>query len=1396
MAKKLSQEDLVLNIIVNSNKAQSEIGQLSRALQDNKSKLSAAEAEMKRLERQGATSSQRYRDLQQSVARYNTAIDDQRRRLEALNQSLRLEDQTQKQLETSLRRITQLRKQALPGSEDHSRFTAEIQAITERLRELQIGADETGGSLQNMANTLNQYIGLLVAGGASLTGFWSTAKRATDEYAKFDDILADVMKTTNLNKNAVKELNAELETLQTRTSQEDLLGLGRIAGKLGYNEVNDVVEFVKANNEIIVALNEDLGGNVEETVNKIGKLVDVFKLKDMYTTEDAFRKVGSAINELGMASTANEGYMVEFARRMAGVAPLAGITIEQILGLGATLDQLGQSEEVSSTALSKLFLTMAKDAATYSKYAGMEINSFKKLLEEDFMAAFTKVLQGVKNNSAGINELAATLGDLSQDGGRTIGVIGTLANNVDILTDSISLSNKSMSEGTSITNEYNIKNQTAGAKLDMARKEVAKFWRELGEKLWPVMTEGNNIMITFLKVLTTIINFISENIKVITLLTIAITGYTIVVNAAAIATYAKAKALAIVTAAQRLFNAAVSANPLGILIVAITTAAAALYLYRNRTDAATIAQNNLNDALKSAKADYEKETSAIEDNLKVALDKSRADDIRLTAVKNLRNIMPSVLKGYSDEEIMANKATAAIKEQIKQIIALSTVKAYQSKLDDLAVQRVEKLDQLKRGYRGATATERFNAMPDGFFSSDWESAYNLSVQKELDAIEASRQLIGETVIKEQNELNKMFVRNKPTTPVDNGGTVSLNGSAVSEKDRNKAYRNELEAAEIRYQTLLQKEKLFREDLSEMSKEDLERLVVFQNDYQKTVDDINKKYGESLKTTTNTAQKELDKRSDAEKRYLDSVLIRNQTEVEAEKNAYNDRLAKAGLFDLDLKNMNERQKNALEILQREHQLNIVNITKKGINDELDELKSAYKEELSEMRIAHYEELSNIKTLSQAKSVLSKTMNERELKQISTLAHAKKIISNRQMLDEEYATRQHLETLIKMFEDAVSSNNFEGIDLASSLLPEEKKKILMSNIRELKEEIAKLKGQDISAGIGDADKNDRDNMDVLGMTVENWEKLFANVGTTREKLMRMYGALEAVIKMWSEYNNMVSASENAQLQKDEEANNKKKENLKTRLDSGVITQDQYNKEVDQLDKKMDRKKAELARKQAKREKSIALAGAIVNTAKAVTAVLPNFVLAAIVGAFGALQVGTIASTPLPSVEGREAGGFLKVERAQDGKVFNANMDPDKRGYVTRPTVLVGEKGTEWVANADAVSNPAVKPIIEILDQAQRNGTISTIGLTDILAATATRRVNGKQSGGTFSEAINQYNSSGSDNSLLIDLFQQQFKVIKTLSDQLKNGIKADVNMLGPKGFVEQQNELNDIKSRAEL
>ena len=71
------------------------------------------------------------------------------------------------------------------------------------------------------------------------------------------------------------------------------------------------------------------------------------------------------------------------------------------------------------------------------------------------------------------------------------------------------------------------------------------------------------------------------------------------------------------------------------------------------------------------------------------------------------------------------------------------------------------------------------------------------------------------------------------------------------------------------------------------------------------------------------------------------------------------------------------------------------------------------------------------------------------------------------------------------------------------------------------------------------------------------------------------------------------------------------------------------------------------------------------------------------------------------GRQSGGKIDVRRAQAGKLFpNSDYDPDARGFIDHPTVIVGEgpagQSKEWVASHAAVSNPTVAPILDILDK----------------------------------------------------------------------------------------------------
>ncbi|MDP2188729.1 MAG: phage tail tape measure protein [Sphingobacteriaceae bacterium] len=291
--------------------------------------------------------------------------------------------------------------------------------------------------------------------------------------AEMSDSFADVQKTTGLTEAEVRKLDKTLKNYDTRTARAELLMLARDAGKLGITGKNEIEEFVKAADKINVALGEDLG---KDAIKQIGKLVNVFQLKEEFGLEQSMIKVASAINDLGMSSEASEGFLVNFLNRMGGIAPLANISIDQTLALGATLDALGQTAEVSSTALSKMFVKMASEADKYAKIAGVSTDEFKKKMDENALEAFMMVLEAAGKTEGGIIKLVETLGDLGIEGGRATGVFGALAQNTEMLKKQMDIASKGFKDGTSVLDEFNTKNTNLAANVEKLQKYFANLF--------------------------------------------------------------------------------------------------------------------------------------------------------------------------------------------------------------------------------------------------------------------------------------------------------------------------------------------------------------------------------------------------------------------------------------------------------------------------------------------------------------------------------------------------------------------------------------------------------------------------------------------------------------------------------------------------------------------------------------------------------------------------------------------------------------------------------------------------------------------------------------------------------------------------------------------------------
>jgi len=1460
MAKKLKDEDLVLNIIINGNKSKKEMNELERAIGQTNQEINTLKRVQKDLIAQGKKETDAYRATVVAIEEKNKAIAQAEARLTQLRKGMKLTEMSLTDLRKEQQRLNKLLSTATPGSANAIAYQKQLDAISGRLTELKAKAVTTGFTLKGMADKFNHYIGVITAGVVTLVGLLTGLQRIITTFAEFDDKVADVQKTTGLLKEDVLELNEELKKIRTRTAQEDLLGLSRVAGKLGISAKEDILGFVKATDQIGVALAEDLGGDVEEAINQVGKLVDIFQLKGEFGIEKALLKVGSTINELGASSTANEGYLVNFTNRMAGVAPLAGVTIQQVLGLGATLDQFGQTAEVSSTALSKLFMKMASDADKYSKYAGMSVNEFKTSLEKDFMGTFIKVLDGVKSNAGGINELADSLGDLGLDGGRVVGVLGTLANNTFILKQQLDLANTSFADGMSLTNEFGIKNETAAAKLDMAKKVIYNMTVELGEKLYPAMTLSINGFTMMVKVLSVLIGFIVDNRKAIAtvmaaligynsvvLITNFITGESILLKKAEIA-LAKLKVfwdtaqtaalhllgagylllrgeIAAAKAEMILFNTVTKMNPLAMLVAVLAAAVVGISMYTRKLTDAEKAQRTLNELMieaNKATAETKNRTQALQSVLENEL---ATRNEKLTAIKQLRELMPEHLKGYSDEQILAGQAARAISLYVQQLERRARVDASARKLAELDAQRDEINKKRAEGLKGASIGDRLIAgfsknNVDGYIKMLQEQEKDIDkaqavIRKKMDAdIRGNYDL--STIDGMQMKADEMYMAlgklKKGTLEYKNllADIQSLNYSIAfrranpegsgkldlgeSEKDRkarlkaekeaaaasNKQRKEDLAAENLAYQEKLKAAGLFGLQKNLMTAEQLEQLAALEKEHQENINAINEKGNRAAIEKTSQALTEIKKRQEAEKTYRESLKNPESELIEQESQAHQQRLEKAGLFGKKREDLTKDQIEAIESLEAIHKAKLNKVDASLMKQEIDQKQAAYNEELADLRVKNNTELLSLKTFAEAKKLLEKKLPADQLRDIKTFEQAKKALKKFHLEEENKISVKYAEDLIKKLEATIKSGDFEGIKLSDKIISPEEKKALEKQILELKELLSKLHNPE---GEEENPLADFDKLDILGMSGADWHKLYDNLKDGKIGIDDLTTAATGLINIWGQYNKIVSNGEQKQLAEFEKSSDEKKKALQSQLSSGKLTQKKYADELAKIDLDLDQKRAETDRNAAVRDRNVALMSAIVNTAAGVAKALPNLVLAAIVGAAGALQIGTIMSTPLPVIPGKEEGGY--VTRAQDGKEFKAKHQGNKRGYIDETSVLVSENGREFVASAAAVANPEIKQVLDMIDSAQRNGNVSTLTLEKMMyTSSASRKMNGKENGGYVSSSTFKEADYHNQIEMLMAMYQGNNEVLKKLTELLSKPIDAKVALLGPNGFIEQQ------------
>lgn len=289
----------------------------------------------------------------------------------------------------------------------------------------------------------------------------------------------------------------------------------------------------------------------------------------------------------------------------------------------------------------------------------------------------------------------------------------------------------------------------------------------------------------------------------------------------------------------------------------------------------------------------------------------------------------------------------------------------------------------------------------------------------------------------------------------------------------------------------------------------------------------------------------------------------------------------------------------------------------------------------------------------------------------------------------------------------------------------------------------------------------------------------------------------------YSNLSSGAVQA-LQQAEEAN------VDAKYDAEIEAAKKAGKDTTELEKKKADEKLKIQKKYADVNFAIKASQIIADTAVSIMKALSELgpiagpIAAALMGITGAAQLatanaerqrvkrmslsgagGSASASGARVATGLESGGSIDVERKQDGKMFRADYDPDRRGFIDKPTVLVGEGGyghsKEWVASNAAVENPTVAPFIDIIDRAQRAGTIRTLDMNKFLV----QQAQGRASGGYVTPTVNDVRGVAKD-SYKDTLIERLTDVLDRLS---VDGIPASVSL----NEIEQKQQLQDKARR---
>lgn len=701
------------------------------------------------------------------------------------------------QLRTQFRLLSEAQRNSQVGTE----LLKQIGTLDTQLKALD---KNMGIYVRNVGNYASAFDGLIgttqkLAGvvgiSVGLTDFIRANAQASDE-------VANVAKTANASIPAIRKLQEELKFRGSRTSLVEQLKIAEIGGQLGVLE-KDLLAFTKATDVVTVALKDEFGGSVAEVTKQVATLRNVIPGIKTEDVGDDILKIGNALNFLSASGNATAPSIADFVNRLSGIAGPLNVGKASVFGLSATLDELGVSAERGATAVQKTLFRIGQAPEQFAAIAGKGAAEFEQLVKTNIVEAFGLVTKGAQESAQANTEFIRLLSELGIKGSRELETFGKLGANFELLKQRVSEAAVALEETSSVTQEFEKKNNTFGASIDKLQNAFVNL--TVNTDFQDFLTAGIDNITALVNGLALLPRILSENKTEFIALALAIAVFNKESILASINSIKQSASYLLLTdatkrqaVAQGIMNSVMKALPLLAVIAVVYGAVKAYEALTTSTDAASKAAERLNDAQKEIAEETAREAASLTRNIEILKNASASTKDRAEAIRQLQEAYPSYLQGLDLEKLSVSELTALQKRLTDEIIRSVAERKKAAAQDEVATKIIEKQLRIQEvRSKGQAAIGFFEQIRLGEGGTDIEKNVQTvitNLEKELQGLQ-----------KEFDETGKKFdeafqLRRKGTEDIAaSAGTEVLDDQAeeaLRKKERLRVDLRKLSIAEL------------------------------------------------------------------------------------------------------------------------------------------------------------------------------------------------------------------------------------------------------------------------------------------------------------------------------------------------------------------------------------------------------------------------------------------------------------------------------------------------------------------------------------------------------------------------------------------------------------------------